>query len=92
MTKFNVTSGKLEGTQIQARDEAHARKLVQARIRRLKEKESKLTDMEKSFISHALELMIGDFSETYIEKNDGEFVKLKEACDLYESIINKLYN
>ena len=57
MTTFNVISGKLEGTEIQARDEAHARKLLQARLRRLKEKESKLTDMEKSFILGGLRLV-----------------------------------
>ena len=90
MTTFNVISGKLEGTEIQARDEAHARKLLQARLRRLKEKESKLTDMEKSFILDALELMTGDFSPEMIHKENGEFMKDEEAYEIHKAIKQKL--
>ena len=90
MTTFNVTSGKLEGTQIQARDEAHATKLLQARLRRLREKESKLTAVEISFILDALELMTGDFAPEMIEKENGEFMKAEEAYEIHEAIIKKL--
>ena len=90
MTTFNVISGKLEGTEIQARDEAHARKLLQARLRRLKEKESKLTDMEKDFIASALELMCGDFAPEMIHKENGEYMKAEEAHEIHKAIKQKL--
>ena len=89
MITFNVTSGKLEGTQIQARDEAHAKKLVKARLRRLREKESKLTEVEKDFILSALELMVSDFSPQMILKENGEYMKTDEAVEIWDSIINK---
>ena len=87
--KYNVTSGKLEGAEIEARDEAHARKLLQARLRRLKEKESKLTDMEKDFILNALELMTGDFAPEMIYKENGEYMKAEEAYEIHKAITNK---
>ena len=90
MTTFNVTSGKLEGTQIQARDEAHATKLLKARLRRLREKESKLTAVEISFILDALELMTGDFAPEMIEKENGEYMQAEEAYEIHEAIKKKL--
>jgi len=90
MITFNVTSGKLEGTQIQARDEAHATKLLKARLRRLREKESKLTAVEISFILDALELMTGDFAPEMIEKENGEYMQAEEAYEIHEVIKKKL--
>lgn len=90
MTTFNVTSGKLEGTQIQARDEAHATKLLKARLRRLREKESKLTAVEISFILDALELMTGDFASEMIQKENGEYMQAEEAYEIHDAIIKKL--
>ena len=90
MITFNVTSGKLEGTQIQARDEAHATKLLKARLRRLREKESKLTAVEISFILDALELMTGDFAPEMIEKENGEYMQAEEAYEIHEAIKKKL--
>ena len=90
MITFNLTSGKLEGTKIQARDEAHAKKLVKARLRRLREKESKLTPVEISFILDALELMTGDFAPEMIQKENGEYMQAEEAYEMHEAIIKKL--
>jgi len=89
MKTFNVIKGKLEGTQIQARDEAHAEKLIKARLRRLREKESRLTEVEKDFILSALDLMVSDFAPQMIQKENGEWMKTDEAIEIWDSIINK---
>jgi len=90
MTTFNVTSGKLKGTQIQARDEAHARKLLKARLTRLKQKESKLTDLEKQLIFVCLDVMTGDWSPHNLDDENGNPVLDEKAWQLRNSIINKL--
>ena len=82
MQTFNVTKGKLAGTQIQARNLDHAKKLIKARLRRLREKESRLTEVEK-------DLMVSDFAEEMILKENGEWMKTDEAIEIWDSIINK---
>ena len=89
MKPFNVTKGKLAGTQIQARNLDHAKKLIKARLRRLREKESRLTEVEKDFILSALDLMVSDFSPQMIQKENGEWMKTDEAIEIWDSIINK---
>jgi len=90
MNKYTVTAGKLEGTEIQARDEAHARKLLKSRLNYLKQKENKLTDLEKQLIYVCLDVMTNDWASDNLWDENDTPVSHEEVIRLAHSIISKL--
>ena len=67
MNKYTVTAGKLEGANIEAKDEAHARKLLKSRLNYLKQKENKLSDLEKQLIYVCLDIMTNDWASQNLD-------------------------
>jgi len=90
MNKYIVTAGKLEGTEIKARDDAHARKLMKSRLNYLKQKENKLTDLEKQLIYVCLDIMTNDWASDNLWDENDTPVPDEEVRELAHSIISKL--
>jgi len=90
MNKYTVTAGKLEGANIEARDEAHARKLLKSRLNYQKQKEKKFTDLEKELIRVCLDIMTNDWASENLDDENGNPVTDVRVCQLSDSIINKL--
>lgn len=68
MNTFTVTKGRLKGTQIQARDKAHAQKLHKARLKRLKDKEMTFTYDEVQALLHLLDTQVGSLSREELQQ------------------------
>ena len=68
MNTFTVTKGRLKGTQIQARDKAHAQKLHKARLKRLKDKEMTFTPEEIDVILSLWDTQVGSLSDEQLQK------------------------
>ena len=71
---YTINEGKLEGTQIQARDKAHAYKLYKARLKRLKDKEMTFTPEEINVILSLWDSQVGSLCKK----------ELQEECDADE--------
>jgi hypothetical protein len=68
MNTFTVTKGRLKGTQIQARDKAHAQKLHKARLKRLKDKEMTFTPEEINVLLSLYDSQVGSLSNEQLQK------------------------
>ena len=58
MKTFTVSEGRLKGAQIQARDETHAKKLYNSRLKRLKDKEMTFTREEIRVLVHLYDTQV----------------------------------
>ena len=68
MKTYTINTGKLAGTQIQARDDAHANKLYKARIKRLKNKEMTFTYEEIQILSRLWDTQVGSLCREELQQ------------------------
>jgi len=74
MKIYTINEGKLAGTQIKAKDDAHALKLYNARLKRLKDKEMTFTPEEINVILSLWDSQVGSLCRK----------ELQEECDADE--------
>jgi len=83
---WKIMSGKYEGLTTKAETLEQAKKNINAQIKR---RESKLTELEKTFLHACLDLAIGDWGYLIFDES-GELMNADSAYDVYKSIIKKL--